>query len=688
MNMAPFLISLDIETYGLCESLNGRPLPEQTVFHPYHSIVTDLASTDAPLILTCSVTTPTSQPAAISGYGDLAHLEPGETRIFEFHKPGHISMLAAWLRRATHIVGHNLLFDLLYLRCIPRHRLPLNGRQTLLDTTVLNFLHCELRPEKSLKNLGPVLGAYAYTENTLRTGHRFASLNEEALRYNAEDTHNNLLLVSALARLILRDFPNSPKLSSFTMNHFSDTLWALIRMSESGTPFSRPSITRLENLYRTKAEKAASIAATYFDFPLFGKGSGKAREALIESTVEDLENQGHPLRTEGLLELTEKQGKISTKDANRELITKKLPPNHKAAPLFRLWDISATNQKLLSSYTYPLLRHKRNNTSDRRSRLIPHPMCRPETPVHFAFPNWFLVRSTDKQGTAEGGTIQGRITCVNPGLQTLPRPFRKQITSRFRDGSIVDFDLSQIELRVAALVSGDTSLIHAYTNGHDLHSRRAATIWTPEELNERYPGIIDHAPEDWKHLYPNFDDRERQVGKRVNFADLFRSGALKMQSATAGDIGEVLPLSLFSSIVDARPTVRPGLYNFQNELISLAHRNGHIILPVTGHSRTFKGGTKYDVSEIVNFPIQTIAGIVMLRLKIYLHKYVLPALIRHLYGDIHMLVNIYDAIYFDARTRAIPTLRSAMNDALTWLQEEDYWHLLQTHYNRRVPLSF
>ena len=68
-------------------------------------------------------------------------------------------------------------------------------------------------------------------------------------------------------------------------------------------------------------------------------------------------------------------------------------------------------------------------------------------------------------------------------------------------------DYSQIELRIAAKISGDPDLLSAYTGGGDLHTITAQSLIGKEEINK--------------------DDRK--LAKAVNFGLLYGMGAKGLQ---------------------------------------------------------------------------------------------------------------------------------------------------------------
>lgn len=80
------------------------------------------------------------------------------------------------------------------------------------------------------------------------------------------------------------------------------------------------------------------------------------------------------------------------------------------------------------------------------------------------------------------GTTTGRLSSKNPNLQNLPKKtdlgmnVRKAIVAD-KGFCLVSFDYSQIELRVAAIVSGDEKLIRFFKEGRDIHAAVAAEVF-------------------------------------------------------------------------------------------------------------------------------------------------------------------------------------------------------------------
>lgn len=83
-------------------------------------------------------------------------------------------------------------------------------------------------------------------------------------------------------------------------------------------------------------------------------------------------------------------------------------------------------------------------------------------------------------------TVTHRMSSSKPNLQNLPRDTReeteeglnvkRQYVSRFPGGIIAEADQSQLELRVAAIISRDKKLSEAFLSGEDVHTTLAAMM--------------------------------------------------------------------------------------------------------------------------------------------------------------------------------------------------------------------
>lgn len=702
MSSDPRAISIDIETYGKCErGWNNEPLPLQQSenkkdgrFHPMRSLLQDGVPLSS-LILTVSVTPVRHPPLSANrsifdgpapslwSMANLTEIEPLPTMIFEMHRETHRRDLAFWLRHAHTLMGMNLAgFDIPYLRVDPLYRFLMGpSTHTIIDVSILNYLHSEVREARSLKTLGPVLGTHSYDPETPIGSHRFPSPTWKSPRglglheYNGEDTHNVVLSLVELSRRILEDHALTDKLDPSCLHFYSHLLWSIVRLSESGIPMSRPLLASLRDRLHAIMEKATADALL-FNLILGGEGSSKSKDAYINQVLSEVEASGHPsIRSHRLLKLTDKKKAVSWGDQNRILFQCTLPTDHPRQSELRTISTYSGAQKLIGSYITPLLDHQANDPSDRRSILLG------SGPIGIGYPTIYATPSASKDGEGDsGGQQQGRISFKRPSAQTFPKPIKDCYASRFGpDGLIVQYDASQVELRGAALQSGEPSLINAFLNNEDLHSTRAISVFGRPLLVSCYG---DHFLDDER-----FKSSHRQAAKHGNFTDLNWGSALALQRVILKKQNLLVAFDLCDKIVKSRASTRPILYEWQLQVLKEARDTGYVRLPLTGQSRTFTGLVQSDdTNEVVNFPIQCFAANITLRLQSFI-DWRLPHPLDPR-SRCFLFLNTYDALTFDVHRSYLPTLRTLMQEGIHWLTHVDLWALAERHYGRTCPLRY
>lgn len=773
--MDPKILSIDDETYGAIEGEN------QTVMNPLRSLYQDRIPPQK-ILQTVSLTIPLADgPRPWTGVG-LANLRPAETMICVLADYGHRQILKHWLSHVDTIIGHNLIYDISYLRTQEDFRPILNGTHTLIDTTILNALYWEARPEKSLKDLGPVYNLFKYEEGeTLRNDRRFKSnWDPELHKYNGSDSHNTLLLAAYLCSLIIDEWGHTDKLSEYSIQFFSDAIWVAIRLTEAGIPLNRP---LLAELHGKLANKSKEISKELKDegFIIGGEGSDKSKRDLVLSAFDLIDKTALPKKLgvshildHKLVEIT-KGGKVSTGDQNRSLITILLkealscnllnasssltsssqlefPPSSSSSSsstdtsptssgstwtpdqilkILTRWDTFTESQKLISSYLNPLL-SKRNAARKNKSPYDTILLPQPETPsttrylfsqeiiknpnttyaTHSRWDNWlayptvYIVPGPSKDTSNDsGGQRQSRFSIKNPARQTFPREIYSLERSRWGDqGCRITSDLSQIELRVPAVTSGEPTLVDAYNNKWDIHTRTAIAIFGHDTLVTRYPSLKDQPIDKWKDLNDDYDKSERLLGKTTNFAESYWAGIRRMQATALKDMGILMPYEFFKEIVLSRKDRRPVLYAWQERLLWETTKLGYVVIPFTGHSRSFEGYDysrrlfrssrdeefedqgKDETSEVLNFPIQATAANVLHRIAARLHR-ILPAL-SHPDPPCFMYANIYDALAFDCKLTFRDELIQAIKDSVKYVEQHDYWARITDYYKHFVPLGY
>jgi len=107
------------------------------------------------------------------------------------------------------------------------------------------------------------------------------------------------------------------------------------------------------------------------------------------------------------------------------------------------------------------------------------------------------------------GTTTGRLSSSEPNLQNIPirTEFGRAVRRAFvapRGWKLVSFDYSQIELRVAASLSGDEKLRQAFADGKDIHTKVASEVF-----NVPFDGV---------------DKEMRRRAKVINFGIIYGMG--------------------------------------------------------------------------------------------------------------------------------------------------------------------
>jgi len=425
-------------------------------------------------------------------------------------------------------------------------------------------------------------------------------------------------------------------------------------MSEAGVAMDEPFLRWMLAHYEKRMAVLAQKYEDLYEAPLWQKGSGKAAEAMIGEAVD-----AAGLQHDGRLVLTPKEARISYKAENINLCLEALDRRHPLHRRLRMYALFAHRKKIVASYLIPLLRGKPvKATLDQRSRLI----------GGISYPNWFIVPSAlNEHSDKEGGTKQGRITCSQPALQTLPSKIKRTLTTRFDDGVLLGADLSQIELRVAALLSGDPVMLQDFAEGKDPHTATAINIFGAEVLKS-----------------PRFREVERQVGKTVNFLVLYRGGAHALQSTIMKMKGMDFSLHDCQKIITQFYHTYSVFGEWQKELIHRARKDNVIELPPTGVSRLFLGSpdtVEYTYGrEIVNLPIQATAANVL----ISAHHMLWQRLHQHHLKAVAGL-NIYDAIYVDTPAAEEYTVRGMLDYVL---KNTEFLQVLSDQLGRTVPIEY
>ncbi len=228
-------------------------------------------------------------------------------------------------------------------------------------------------------------------------------------------------------------------------------------------------------------------------------------------------------------------------------------------------------------------------------------------------------------------TATGRLSSSTPNLQNIPVRTKEgcEIRRAFiaENGyKLLALDYSQIELRVAASMSGDKKMIKAFKDGADIHTRTAS------EINNVKPGQVT------KEM--------RREAKAINFGILYGQGPHGL-SRSAG-----IPYARAQEFIDVYFGAFSGVREFIDKVIAGAKDNGYV--------ETLFGRRRY-LPEInsntpmirkaaermaINTPIQG-TGADMIKLAMI----EVQELIQDKYNnkEIKMIVQVHDELIFEVK---------------------------------------
>lgn len=202
---------------------------------------------------------------------------------------------------------------------------------------------------------------------------------------------------------------------------------------------------------------------------------------------------------------------------------------------------------------------------------------------------------------------------------------------------LVGADYSQIELRVAALLSGDRGMLEAYQRGDDLHRLTAAHV----------AGVSPDA----------VTKEQRQAAKAVNFGTLYGQRPAGLAENAQTTYGVEMTKDQAAQALLRFDMAYPQLAAWKRQQIGLAQQQRRVTTRL-GLVRDFDiQGQGYLQGEAVNIPVQGSAAEVLMAS--------LARLPSDLSGiDAHLYHNVHDELVLDVAPEqagaAANALRSAM----------------------------
>jgi len=228
----------------------------------------------------------------------------------------------------------------------------------------------------------------------------------------------------------------------------------------------------------------------------------------------------------------------------------------------------------------------------------------------------------------QASTATGRLSSSNPNLMNIP--IRSELGQRIRrafkagrpDHVMVSADYSQIELRIAAHLSGDPKLLGAFAAGQDIHTATAAAVF-------KIP-IESVSPD------------QRRLAKVANFGSIYGQGeyGLSQQLGITGDVAREFLAQYWSTYSQ--------LKEYLDEVRRKAREEGFVV-SATGRRRAIPDlrSPNFQLRSAaermaINFPMQSLAADII--------KIAMVRLQREIEADQiegRMLLQVHDELLFE-----------------------------------------
>lgn len=244
-----------------------------------------------------------------------------------------------------------------------------------------------------------------------------------------------------------------------------------------------------------------------------------------------------------------------------------------------------------------------------------------------------LVRSRIHPSFLLHGTETGRLSCRRPNLQNVPSD--SVIRSLFISGPdnvLLQADYSQVEFRLAGILSGDEWLINQFVEGRNFHEEVALELFGA-----------------------NYTDLEKLRAKAVNFGMLYGRGAGSLAAEHGGSF------NYWQQRINDWFARMPKVKEYQKDLERQIKERGYLE-SYFGRKRRFWLVTRENWHQIqkegYNFPLQSTASDLTLNSLIRLEPI--------LRGKAAPVVTVHDSIMFEVKREYLDevahTVKEVMED--------------------------
>ena len=253
----------------------------------------------------------------------------------------------------------------------------------------------------------------------------------------------------------------------------------------------------------------------------------------------------------------------------------------------------------------------------------------------------------------QAGAVTGRMATTNPSIQNIPvrtdegRAIRRAFVSE-KGYELVAIDYSQIELRIAAFLSGDAKLLDIFKRGEDVHRGVALRVFgvNAEEVT----------------------DEMRRRAKVINFGILYGMGVNALRQNLGGETSRPEAQEFLSAYFNTFTR----LAEYLEETKAFAREHGYTET-FFGRRRHFSGissGAQFIRAQqermAINAPIQGTSADITRIAMVHIHEFIKK---EKLGKDVRMLLQVHDELVFEIKSERVkevtPKLVSIMEKVVS-----------------------
>ncbi|MDP6877672.1 MAG: DNA polymerase I [Candidatus Marinimicrobia bacterium] len=258
-----------------------------------------------------------------------------------------------------------------------------------------------------------------------------------------------------------------------------------------------------------------------------------------------------------------------------------------------------------------------------------------------------INKSTGRIHTTFSQTIAstGRLSSSSPNFQNIPirteegREIRKAFKAQNKDWLIFSADYSQIELRIMAHLSRDSTLIESFNNNEDIHTRTASDVYGVK--------VDDVLPD------------MRRTAKVVNFGIMYGAGPFRLSQ----ELG--IPRSEAQVIIDTYFDRYIGIRDYMDKTIQDAEKQ-KFVQTVLGRRRNIwnvdsENHMQREAAKrmAINMPIQGTAAEMIKLAMLDINR-----TLQNEHYQSRMILQIHDELLFECPLDEIDKLEEMVKDKM------------------------